>query len=227
MVILLCYTSAFSDVICADFYAKILDWNFRLVDEKSQILVVVFVSKLNFSFSFCFIDENCWIFVVVFVTKINLFSSTDIFVFVIVDEKKHCILLCVHWPAYLCSPVRSDFFIRAAWMEWFGVSAGGGIKTELLVAVTPKFAWYFAGQSSNMFRMWKNVENWSAFGKVVVRIIASHFDLFLDTFASKCFGLKYMFWLSNVFNSLHDGTVQTFQKILKQHTLSTECKQSA
>jgi len=28
-------------VIYADFYAKILDWNFRLVDENSQILVVV------------------------------------------------------------------------------------------------------------------------------------------------------------------------------------------
>ena len=50
MVILLCYTTAFSEVIYADFYAKILDWNFRLVDENSQILVVVFVSKLNFSF---------------------------------------------------------------------------------------------------------------------------------------------------------------------------------
>jgi len=103
MVILLCYTSAFSDVIYADFYAKILDWNFRLVDEKSQIFVVVFVSKLNFSFSFRFIDENCWIFVVVFVTKINLFSSTDIFVFVIVDEKNTVsyfvctdLLTCVH-----------------------------------------------------------------------------------------------------------------------------------
>ena len=41
----------------------------------SQILVVVFVSKLNFSFSF--VDENCRIFVVVvvFVTKINLFRQ--------------------------------------------------------------------------------------------------------------------------------------------------------
>ena len=89
MVILLCYTSAFSEVIYADFYAKILDWNFRLVDENSQILVVVFVSKLNFSFSFRFVDENCQIFVVVvvFVTKINLFSSTKIYVFVVVDEK--------------------------------------------------------------------------------------------------------------------------------------------
>jgi len=90
-VILLCYTSAFSEVIYADFYAKILDWNFRLVNENSQILVVVFVSKLNFSFSFRFVDENCRIFVVVvvivFVTKINLFSSTKIFVFVVVDEK--------------------------------------------------------------------------------------------------------------------------------------------
>ena len=89
MVILLCYTSAFSKVIYADFYAKILDWDFRLDDENSQILVVVFVSKLNFSFSFHFVDENCRIFVVVvvFVTKINLFSSTKIFVFVAVDEK--------------------------------------------------------------------------------------------------------------------------------------------
>ena len=62
---LLCYTSAFSEVIYADFYAKIRDWNFRLVYENSQILVVVFVSKLNFSFSFHFVDENCRIFVVV------------------------------------------------------------------------------------------------------------------------------------------------------------------
>jgi len=46
---------------------------------------------LNFSFSFRFVDENCRIFVVVvvFVTKINLFSSTKIFVFIIVHEKKH------------------------------------------------------------------------------------------------------------------------------------------
>ena len=89
-VILLCYTSAaFSKVIYADFYAKILDWNFRLVDENIQILVVVFVSKLNFSFSFRFVDENCRIFVVVvFVTKINLFSSTKI-----VDEKNTG---CIH-----------------------------------------------------------------------------------------------------------------------------------
>jgi len=88
MVILLCYKSSFNEVIYADFYAKILDWNFRLVDENSQVLVVVFVSKFNFSFSFHFVDENCQIFVVVvFVTKINLFSSTKIFVFVVVDEK--------------------------------------------------------------------------------------------------------------------------------------------
>jgi len=89
MVIQLCYTSAFKEVIYADFYAKILDWSFRLVDENSRILVVVFVSKLNFSFSFHFIDENYRIFgvVVVFVTKINLFSSMKIFVFVVVDEK--------------------------------------------------------------------------------------------------------------------------------------------
>jgi len=96
MVILLRYTSAFSEVIYADFYAKILDWNFCLVHVNSQILVVVFVSKLNFSFSFRFIDENSGIFVVVivFVTKINLFSSTKIFVFVVVfDEKKHCLQL--------------------------------------------------------------------------------------------------------------------------------------
>ena len=91
MVMLLCYTSSFSEVIYADFkfYAKILDWNFRLVDENSPILVVVFASKLNFSFSFRVVDENCRIFVVVvvFVTKINLFSSTKIFVFVVVNEK--------------------------------------------------------------------------------------------------------------------------------------------
>jgi len=78
-------------VIYADFYAKILDWNFRLVDENSQILVVVFVSKLNFSFSFRFVDENCWIFVVVvvFVTKINLFSSSKNFRFRRRQRKKH------------------------------------------------------------------------------------------------------------------------------------------
>jgi len=89
MVILLCYTSAFNEVIYADFYAKILDLNFRVVDENSWILVVVFVSKLIFSFSFRFVGENYGIFVVgvVFVTKINLFSSTKIIVFVVVDEK--------------------------------------------------------------------------------------------------------------------------------------------
>jgi len=89
MVILLCYTSAFSEVIYADFYAKILDWNFRLIDENSGILVVVFVSKLNFSFSFCFVDGNYrnFVVVIVFMTKINLLSSTKIFVFVVVDKK--------------------------------------------------------------------------------------------------------------------------------------------
>ena len=89
MVILLCYISAFSEVIYADFYDKILDWNFRLVDENSQILVVVFITTLNFSFSCRFTDENCRIFVVViiFVTKINLFLSPKIFVFVVVDKK--------------------------------------------------------------------------------------------------------------------------------------------
>jgi len=78
-------TSSFNEVIYADFYAKILDWNFCLVDENSQILVVVFVSKLNFSFSFRIVDENHRIVVVVVVimTKINLFSSTKIFVFVV------------------------------------------------------------------------------------------------------------------------------------------------
>ena len=76
-------------MIYADFCAKIRDWSFRLVDENSQILLVVFVSQLNFSFSFRFVDENYGIFVVfvVFVTKIYLFSSTKIFVFVVVDEK--------------------------------------------------------------------------------------------------------------------------------------------
>ena len=79
-------------MIYAPFYAKILDWNFCLIDKNSQILVVIFVSKLNFSFSFCFVDENCQIFVVVvvFVTKINSFSPMKVFVFVAVDKKKHC-----------------------------------------------------------------------------------------------------------------------------------------
>ena len=87
MVILLCYTSAFNEVIYADFNAKILDRNFFLIDENSRILVVVFVSKLNFSFRV--VDENYQISVVVviFVTKINLFPSMKIFVFVVVDEK--------------------------------------------------------------------------------------------------------------------------------------------
>ena len=86
MVILLCYTSAFSEVIYADFCVKILERNFPVVDENSRILVVVFVSKLNFSFRF--MEENYQIFVViVFMTKINLLLSTKIFVFVVVDEK--------------------------------------------------------------------------------------------------------------------------------------------
>jgi len=55
MVILSRYTSVFSEVIYANFYAKILDWSFRLIKENSQILVVVFVSKLNFIFSFHFV----------------------------------------------------------------------------------------------------------------------------------------------------------------------------
>jgi len=110
MVILLCYTSAFSEVTYAGFYATILNWNFRLVDENSQILVVVFVSKLNYSFSFFrFVDKNCWIFivVVVFVTKINLFSSTKIFVFVGVNEKKHWF----RWSTLLCRPVLDYAFV--------------------------------------------------------------------------------------------------------------------
>ena len=95
MAILLCYTLAFSEVIYADFCAKIRDWNFRLIDENSQILVVVFISQLNFSFTFRFINENYWIFVVVvlFMTKINLFSSTKIFV-VVVDEKNTDAYIC-------------------------------------------------------------------------------------------------------------------------------------
>ena len=89
MVILLCYTSMFSELIYADFYAKILEWNFCLVDENNHILVVVFVSKLNFSFSCRFVNENYQIFIVVviFVTEIILLSSTKIFIFVVVDEK--------------------------------------------------------------------------------------------------------------------------------------------
>jgi len=61
----------------------------KFLIENSRILVVIFVSKLNFSFSFRFVDEKYRIFVivVVFVMKINLFSSTKIFVFVVVDEK--------------------------------------------------------------------------------------------------------------------------------------------
>jgi len=89
-VILLCYTSAFSEVIYADFYAKILARNFRLIDESSQILVVVFVSKLNFSFSFRSDNENCQIFfvVVVFVTKIIFVNEN--FCFRRRRRKKHC-----------------------------------------------------------------------------------------------------------------------------------------
>ena len=89
MVILSCYTSAFSQVIYAYFCAKIPDWHFRLINEISRILVIVFVSKLNFSFSFRFVDENYRIFaaIVVFVRKINLFSSTKIFFFFVVEEK--------------------------------------------------------------------------------------------------------------------------------------------
>ena len=116
MVILLRYTSAFSEVIYADFYAKILDWNFYLIDDNSQIWVVVFISKLNFSFSFCFVNENCRIFVVVFVMKINLFSLTNIFVFVVVDEKNTgmcvlagmCIVCVMHVECWRVSYIRYD-----------------------------------------------------------------------------------------------------------------------
>jgi len=83
MLILLCCTAAFTEVI-------------RLLDENSQILVVIFISKLNFSSRFRFVDENCGIFVVIviFVTKINLFSSsTKIFVFV-VNEKNTGSSIC-------------------------------------------------------------------------------------------------------------------------------------
>ena len=115
MVILLCYTSAFSEVIYADFYAKILDWNSRLVDENSQILVVVFVSKLNFSFSFRFVDENCGIFVVVviFVTKINLFSSTKIFVFVVVDEENTEIYFVRLYDWHLCQYKSTIYCLKS------------------------------------------------------------------------------------------------------------------
>ena len=107
------YILAFSEVIYADFYAKILDWNFRLIDENSQILVFVFVSKLNFSFSFRFVDENCRIFVVVvvFVTKINLFSSTKIFVFIIVDEKN----TGWHWCSANADLLQNQSGFRNAW----------------------------------------------------------------------------------------------------------------
>jgi len=106
-IILLCYTLVFSEVIYADFYAKILDWNFRLVDENSRILVVIFVSKLNLSFSFRFTNENYGIFVVVivvFMTKINLLSSMKIFVSVVVDEKNtDTYAFYVH--VYLLTPI--------------------------------------------------------------------------------------------------------------------------
>ena len=69
------------------------------MDENSRILVVVFVSKLNFSISFRFLDENYRIFVVViiFMTKINLLS-TKIFVSVVVDEKN----TGMHWRTGNC-----------------------------------------------------------------------------------------------------------------------------
>jgi len=86
--------------------------NFCLVNKNCQILVVVFVSKFNFSFSFRFVDENCGIFVVVvvFVTKIYLFSSTKNFVFVVVDEKT---LLSI------CSPdIFMDFLQMLTFLLW-------------------------------------------------------------------------------------------------------------
>jgi len=115
MVILLCHTSAFSELIYADFYAKSLDWNFRLVDENSRILVVVFVSKLNFSSSFRFVDENYRIFVVVvFVTKINLLSSTKIFVFIVVDKINTGYKLCK-----FCDNRASDVPLRGTYISHF------------------------------------------------------------------------------------------------------------
>jgi len=77
----------------------------KFLIENSRILVVVFISKLNFSFSFRFVDENYRIFVVVvvFMTKINLLSSTKIFVFVVIDEKK------------LCNPGRLSLLPSADW----------------------------------------------------------------------------------------------------------------
>ena len=86
--------------------------NFCLVNKNCQILVVVFVSKFNFSFRFHFVDENCGIFVVVvvFVTKIYLFSSTKNFVFVVVDEKT---LLSI------CSPdIFMDFLQMLTFLLW-------------------------------------------------------------------------------------------------------------
>jgi len=108
-VILLCYTSAFSEVIYADFHAKILDWNFRLVNENSQIFVVVFVSNLNFSFSFRRRKMRNFHRHRFFVTKINLFSSTKIFVFVIAGEKNTgtCVItrsLFSEIYTYICLP---------------------------------------------------------------------------------------------------------------------------
>ena len=127
MVILLCYTSAISEVIYADFNAKILDWNFRLVNENSRILAVVFVSKLNFSYSFRYVDENHGIFVVVvvFVTKINLLSSAKIFFFVIVDEKNTvynmmvCVCECVWFIVLLCCLWTSVSDPNKVWLiDW-------------------------------------------------------------------------------------------------------------
>jgi len=100
-----------------------------------KFLVVVFVSKLKFSFSFRFVDENCQIFavVIIFVTKINLFSSTKISVFVVVDERNTernqappyhwwCYNVCLLW----------NFFTYEVWRTVSKISSGMICQNETI-----------------------------------------------------------------------------------------------
>ena len=159
MLILLWYTSAFSEVIYADFYAKILERNFRVVDENSRILVVVFVSKLNFSFSFRFVDENCRIFVVVvvFVTKINLFSSTKIYVYKNFGKQEQYINLD-NFLVIMLITVRNIIhclaliFCHSGWLSEL-------LHTACCVALHYQYMMYISHTGCNGVLSWVNVRH--------------------------------------------------------------------
>jgi len=115
----------FSEVIYADFYAKILDWNFRLVDANSQILVVVFVSKLNLDLvfvsstktaEFSSSSSSLWRKLIYFRQRKFSFLSSS-------TKKKHCLLaqqyVASHLPfltLQMTLPAKSQIPFR--YMVW-------------------------------------------------------------------------------------------------------------